>query len=125
MLVILSLTAACQLKTGEPMAFEDYPVYEGDDLGLTYTPERSTFKIWSPPAKQVMLRLYAQGEGEEEAFEEYEMKRSLQGVWMYIVEKDIKWAYYTFQVKIGDIWLDEAFLIPTQKRWVLMENAPR
>lgn len=98
--------AACQIKTNEPMAFDDYPIYEGEDLGLTYSPQKSTFKIWSPPAKEVTLWLYAEGEGGE-AFAEYEMNRDLLGVWSYIVEKDIKWAYYSFQVKIGETWLDE------------------
>lgn len=103
--IVLCLTA-CQVKTNEPLSFEDYPVYEGADLGLTYTPQKSTFKIWSPPAEEVTLWLYAEGEGGE-AFAEYEMNRDLLGTWSYTVEKDIKWAYYTFQVKIDDTWLNE------------------
>lgn len=104
-LLITTLTM-CQLKDDTPLTFEEYPVYEGDDLGLSYSPERSTFKIWSPTAKEVMLRLYAEGEGGE-AFEEFEMNRDLLGTWSYTIEKDIEWAYYTFQVKIGETWLNE------------------
>ncbi len=100
------LFAACQFKNNEPMSLDDYPVYEGHDLGLQYSPKKSSFKIWSPPADEVTLRLYAQGEGGE-AFEEYEMNPDFQGTWSYTVEKDLKWAYYTFQVKIGETLLNE------------------
>ena len=37
---------------------DDYPVYIGTDLGLTYTTEESHFKIWTPAAEEVKLHLY-------------------------------------------------------------------
>lgn len=36
-----------------------YPIYEGYDLGLTYTPAGSKFKVWAPTAKQVHIALYS------------------------------------------------------------------
>ena len=33
-------------------------IYEGNDLGLTYSPTASTIKIWAPTAVSVMLRFY-------------------------------------------------------------------
>ena len=35
-----------------------YPVYTGKDLGLTYSPKASTFKIWAPTATDAKLNLY-------------------------------------------------------------------
>ena len=35
-----------------------YPVYKGNDLGLTYTPKQSTFKIWSPTAVAARINFY-------------------------------------------------------------------
>ncbi|WP_160036104.1 S-layer homology domain-containing protein [Paenibacillus sp. An7] len=32
--------------------------YDGDDLGASYTPEKVTFKIWSPTASSVTLNVY-------------------------------------------------------------------
>ena len=40
---------------------DNYPVYNGTDLGLTYSPKKSVFKLWSPPAKSVNLFFYDQG----------------------------------------------------------------
>ena len=31
---------------------DKFPVYKGDGLGLTYSPKKSVFKIWSPPSLQ-------------------------------------------------------------------------
>ena len=34
----------------------DYPVYEGSDLGFTYTESATHFRLWSPAAKEVRPR---------------------------------------------------------------------
>ena len=31
------------------------PFYSGEDLGLTYSPEKSSFRIWSPDAETMMI----------------------------------------------------------------------
>ena len=30
--------------------YDRYPVYRGDDLELTYSPEGSSFRLWAPSA---------------------------------------------------------------------------
>ncbi|MCC6723674.1 MAG: hypothetical protein IT258_04140, partial [Saprospiraceae bacterium] len=30
------------------LELDNFPSYNGKDLGLTYTPKASTFKVWSP-----------------------------------------------------------------------------
>ena len=40
---------------------EIYKTYEGEDLGFSYTPEKTTFKVWAPSAEQVLLKLYSTG----------------------------------------------------------------
>ena len=32
--------------------------YAGNDLGLSYSPDASTFKVWAPTATEVSLALY-------------------------------------------------------------------
>jgi len=39
--------------------FSSSNYYTGNDLGLTYTPEKSIFKLWAPTAKLVTLHLYS------------------------------------------------------------------
>ena len=41
--------------------FSTYPFYPGDDLGITWTPEKTFVKIWAPTATAVELRLYKDG----------------------------------------------------------------
>lgn len=87
-------------------SYENYPVYEGKDLELQYTPEQSTFILWSPPAKRVRLNLYATGEGGF-PLAQFEMEPALQGTWRTSVAKDLKGYFYTFQIEIDGEWLDE------------------
>ncbi len=79
---------------------QDYPAYNGNDLGLIYTPQSSTFKVWSPIAKNVTLRFYTRGyltEGANDLIEKIEMD-SVNGVWQKTVQGDRKGQFYTYQV---------------------------
>ena len=39
--------------------------YSGNDLGATYSPEKTVFKVWSPTATEVTLNRYATGSDSE------------------------------------------------------------
>lgn len=43
--------------------FDDLFSYEGDDLGLSYTPERSAFRLWAPTSQEAQLVLYDSWQG--------------------------------------------------------------
>lgn len=103
--IYLSLLLSCQ-SPKEYKSFDEYPVYEGDDLELTYTPQRSVFTLWSPAAKEVRLNLYASGEGGHPV-EQHTLSPSLNGTWRIVLDKDLKGTFYTFQVRIGDEWMNE------------------
>lgn len=80
---------------------QDYPTYNGNDLGLTYTPQSSTLKLWSPIAKNVTLRFYTRGyltEGANDLIEKIEMDSAANGVWQKTVQGDRKGQFYTYQV---------------------------
>lgn len=87
-------------------AFDDYPIYAGDDLEMVYTPEKTAFTLWAPTAEQVQLYLYAAGEGGEPV-ERLEMHAADDGTWRTVVERDLKGSFYTFRIRIGERWLDE------------------
>jgi len=99
--------SACKMEQEQTYAsYDDYPVYEGDDLGLRYSPGRSVFKLWSPPASALRLRLYQEGLGGE-PLQQIDMERGENGVWEAVVEEDIEGQFYTFQAKVDDRWLSE------------------
>lgn len=84
---------------------QDYPVYEGSDLGLTYTPQSSTFKLWSPIAKEVTLRFYKEGlptKGNQDLVESVKMEKGENGVWVFTANGDRKGQFYTLQITTSD-----------------------
>jgi pullulanase len=87
-------------------SYDDYPVYTGHDLGVTYTPLKTIFKVWAPKAFEVKLRLYAAGDGGN-ALETINMAKAANGVWATTIQKNLKNKYYTFQVMQDGKWLQE------------------
>ena len=101
---------ACQTKPTMPpsyASFDEYPVYEGNDLGLTYTGEEDyQFKLWAPTASAVRLQFYAAGEGGE-PLQTVALKYADEGVWEGRVKEDLQGQYYAFQVELDGKWSDE------------------
>ena len=85
---------------------EEYAVYEGNDLGVTYTARQTVFKIWAPTASAVKLNLYKAGAGGK-AMKTYVMSKQRQGVWQSKIISDLKNVYYTFEVQHDGKWLGE------------------
>ena len=85
--------------------------YDGNDLGATYTPEATTFKVWAPTATSVTLNLYTKGSDNEEGADElgnYDLEKVMDGekftgVWSTIVEGDQKNVYYTYTVTAANV----------------------
>ncbi len=85
---------------------QDYPVYKGNDLGVSYSPKKTAFKVWAPTASAVKLILYKTGDGGE-MVSTVSMSKEQQGVWLTQIAHDIKNLYYTFQVQQNGKWLAE------------------
>jgi len=100
------LTMTCQKNTMTYDSYTDYPVYEGDDLGLTYTPESSTFRLWSPAAQAVRLHLYETDLGGAPT-ETVDLDRAEQGTWHTEIGGDLIGQYYTFQIEQDGEWREE------------------
>lgn len=88
------------------LSAEKYPTYTGSDLGLTYSPASSTFRIWSPVAEKAELILYKSSLGKDK-LETIQMDRSVFGTWVKKVSKDLKGVYYAFRIFHHGKWLDE------------------
>ncbi|WP_158795825.1 type I pullulanase [Pedobacter sp. L105] len=85
----------------------ELPLYNGNDLGVTYTNNNTRFKIWAPTATAVKLRLYDAGEGGT-ATRTLELTKAGQGTWTLTINENIKNEYYTFQTNIDGEWLQES-----------------
>lgn len=96
-----------QLFSGKAQlnVFGIYPEYKGSDLGLTYTKEKSTFRIWAPTAQQAKLFLY------NTALNHYtsthEMLKDKDGTWVVTLKGDQKEMRYGFRVMIDSVWSKE------------------
>ena len=90
----------------QPADFSSYPVYNGKDLGITYSPQRSIFKIWAPTASAAELRLYHSGTGNT-SVGVFPMVKAKNGVWLTTIYTDQKNKFYTFRVKINGQWSEE------------------
>ena len=80
--------------------FDDAFTYDGNDLGATYTKEKTGFKVWAPTASEVTLNLYEQGDGDN-LTETIPMTMGEKGVWSCEKQGDLNGVYYTYSIKIG------------------------
>ncbi len=106
LITFLSMSlVSCQLSSKEELT-EGFPVYHGDDLGVNYTPEKTTFRVWSPVAESITVRIFDQGH-EGTLLEKFDMKKDVQGTWLLELEGDWKNRYYTYQATIdGELMLE-------------------
>ena len=85
---------------------DQFPTYSGNDLGLTLTKKKAIFKIWSPPAKNVFIHFYKNGNDSIPAYSK-NMKKGSNGLWTYKEKGKKEGLFYTFQVDLGDSLLME------------------
>lgn len=105
-LTIVCTAMLASFKPADKSPFDSYPVYSGSDLGVKYSPLKTTFKVWAPKASEVKLRLYDAGE-DGQAINTVTMTKGVNGTWRAMINKDIKNKYYTFQIKQDGKWLLE------------------
>ncbi len=80
--------------------------YNEDDLGATYSEERTTFKLWAPTSTAVRLHIYNYGSPStltgnilsDTPNARYDMVLGANGVWSYTVEGDLNLKFYTYRV---------------------------
>lgn len=76
-------------------------VYSGSDLGATYTASGTTFKVWSPAATKIQVKLYKTGTDRENGagvIGTYDLKKGSSSVWSTTVAGDHKNQYYTYLI---------------------------
>jgi len=92
--------------TEAAQALDKEYAYSGNDLGAVYTDSSTTFKVWSPTAKEISVKLYSTGNNSEEgaaSLGTYAMSKDMDGdkwtgCWAVTIEGDLLNVYYTYLV---------------------------
>ena len=96
--------------TAQDIGMEKYvklleKTYYKGDLGASYSKKETTFKVWSPLATDVRLRIYNKGSDREEGssmLSETSMKLvEKYGTWVATLKGDYKNKYYTYLVTVN------------------------
>jgi pullulanase len=74
--------------------YSKYPVYTGNDLGLTYSKSKSVFKVWAPTTQGILLNLHNNGSN---MISSYPMQKDKNGTWIVTVNGDMKGMLYSFR----------------------------
>ncbi|WP_055428243.1 type I pullulanase [Bifidobacterium aesculapii] len=85
-------------------AFDKKYAYDGDDLGATWTKEKTTFKLWAPTATSVTLRAYKSTDPSSGVVS---VRQSLaasgdKGVWTFAVDGDLSGYAYDYELSFAD-----------------------
>lgn len=105
-LFLCLLLNSCMEQKNTYQSYDDYPAPVEENLWLDYAASATTFKLWSPIAEEVQLKLYDKGNGGE-AKSTYALKRGEHGVWTKELDGDLQGTYYTYQVMVNGTWLKE------------------
>ena len=108
--------------TEASMAIDSKYAYDKGDLGATYSPEETVFKVWAPTASKVTLNLYATGSDSEEGAANkgnIEMSQLYEdgkwtGVWVTTVQGDIVNTYYTYTITAKNVKGEREQTVETQ-----------
>ena len=91
-------------------SFNRYYTYSGEDLGVTWTQDKTTFKVWAPTAGAVILNIYNKGTpkktgytGASDIHKSYFMTMQPGGVWAHELltpagGDSLEGKYYTYTV---------------------------
>lgn len=72
------------------------------DLGLAYTPESSTFKLWAPDADEVTIYLYQEGDiKQQDVYQKHQMTLK-ENLWVANLTGDLAGLFYTYVIRRGE-----------------------
>ena len=83
-------------KLYETPMFKKHYTYTGEDLGVTYSNESTTFKVWAPTAGLMSLNIYYNYISNSCA--SYRMSYLYGGVWACTINGDLQGVSYTYTV---------------------------
>jgi pullulanase len=98
-------------------------VYDGEDLGCTYGPSATTFKLWSPVAASAKVRIYENPYPVDgESWSETELTRAGEaGVMQATVSGDLEGRYYLYEMTV----YGQTYLTPDAYSVAMSSNSRR
>lgn len=83
--------------------FDDKYFYANDDLGSTYSKDKTTIKLWSPIATKVTLRLYKNLDNSSQPDKTIALTCGDKGVWSTtLTDQDYKGWAYDYRLEFAD-----------------------
>lgn len=89
------------VSSGKPVHPLDSVAYLKNDLGAVYSKDKTVFKLWSPEAVAVSVKLYATGSDAEASARfigSVPMEKTDENVWLAVLNGDHKNEYYTYAI---------------------------
>lgn len=74
--------------------------YSGQDLGVTYSKEETTFKVWAPTAHKLEIVIFRTHD--EKKGQRIPLQHGDKGVWSCTLRGDLEGFYYNYLVTHGD-----------------------
>ncbi len=87
-------------------SYDTFPAPINVNLWTNYSKTSTVFKLWSPTANEVLLRLFKSGQ-DSVPIATHELEKAKEGIWKKEVKGNLNGTYYTFQVKSENNWLQE------------------
>ncbi len=82
--------------------FEAAYTYTGNDLGATWNPTQTTFRLWAPTANAAQVNLYRTGDSQHnDRLLDLKMTRAENGTWVATYHGNLNGVYYTYMVRFG------------------------
>lgn len=82
--------------------FDNENAYDGDDLGATYSADKTGFKVWAPTATDVKLVIYKSTDPNAEVKEKVDMTFGDKGVWAVDQAKLPSGTAYAYELTFAD-----------------------
>lgn len=88
------------LTLEEKIVYLESKSYSDNDLGVTYTKNQTTFKVWSPLAEKVVVNLYQTGDCQEDSLIQSYPLTHANNVWSASLDGDFENTFYTYTLTI-------------------------
>lgn len=83
--------------------FNSRYTYEGGDLGNTYTPQQTQFRVWAPTATSVDLVTYPSESSASAQGVVTHMNPDVKGTWATTAKGDLSGTIYNYRVVVGGV----------------------
>ena len=108
MIVTLSIASPIAIaQSNFDARYNDFPIYEGDDLELTVDNHGTHFRLWSPEASEAIVNIYDDGSAGSPISTLSMKYHPENGTWTASFPQELYGKFYTFRIKHNGVWLAE------------------